>query len=132
MTAFHAHAIQGTPGDDLLTGTDGVLTGDGEITRLSIKTDGSSFSGSAFNLGISSDGRFMLVGTDGGGGGDLYLKNIQSGEVTLVADTDSGFLGGGVMSGDATEIACLTTNFKHGREVSHLIMKDLETAAGAS
>lgn len=80
-------------------------TGEGVITtetqRASTTSAGAEATGASYNLSISADGRYLafaseatnLVSGDTNGRTDVFVKDLQTGEIRLVSTTSSGAQG---------------------------------------
>lgn len=91
----------------------------GEVVRVSTDSDGRQVSGwNASQTSISDDGRYVAFGSispdlvpgDTNGTGDVFLKDTQTGALTLVSATPQGFpgnaaSGGAMVSGNGRHVA---------------------------
>ncbi|MBL8092379.1 MAG: hypothetical protein JNJ43_18745, partial [Anaerolineales bacterium] len=66
-----------------------VLAAPGDLTRVSVDSTGAEANGNSRHSQISGDGRFVVFDTFAtnlpGGTGGLYLKDIQTGAITLIS-----------------------------------------------
>lgn len=107
FVAFTSEAANLAAGDD--NGATDVFVKDtmsGELKVVSAGEDGVPGNGASRNAAISADGRFVafaseatdLVGGDGNGTTDVFIKDTETGAVTLVS-TDAGGAQGSAASG---------------------------------
>jgi hypothetical protein len=84
----------------------------GQMTRVSVASDGTQSNGGSEVSGISADGRFVvfsssasnLVSGDTNGVADMFVHDRQTGQTTRVSVSGTGIFGNGVQgNGDSTE-----------------------------
>jgi Tol biopolymer transport system component len=111
---FSSHATNLVPGDT--NGVDDVFLRDlvtHQTTRVSLASDGSQARGPVAYRQVSADGRHVVLLAEGdpglvpgvSGGAQLYLRDVDSGETTLIATGTVGYLGCAGISGDGRFVA---------------------------
>jgi hypothetical protein len=111
---FSSHATNLVPGDT--NGVDDVFLRDlvtHQTTRVSLASDGSQARGPVAYRQISADGRHVVLLAEGdpglvpgvSGGAQLYLRDLDLGETTLIATGTVGYLGCAGISGDGRFVA---------------------------
>ncbi len=145
--AFRSHADNLVVGDRD-AGGDIFLkdTVTGQISLVSQTSDGVQANGSSFATAISADGRYVafnssadnLVEGDDNGTGDVFVKDVLTGEISIASTTDEGVLGNGpsyidAVSADGRYVAIVSNadNLVAGdtNGVSDVFVKDMETGA---
>lgn len=100
--AFQSSATNLVSGDS--NGADDIFVKDlltGGVTRVSTSSSGAQSNGNSSAAKISADGRFVafetmssnLAGTDTNGAADILLKDLTTGQTTLISASSSGTIG---------------------------------------
>ena len=83
------------------------------LTQVNLTSDGNVADGQSWNPQISPDGNYVaflsdasnLVTNDKNGVDDVFIKNLQTGELTQISDGDNGDATSFVFSGDSSTLA---------------------------
>lgn len=95
-TRIHGN-LDGTPGLDLLFAPDPTY----DVTRGNVSASGAQANGTSLRFNMSGNGRFItfqsaannLVPGDTNGQSDVFVKDLETGEVTIVSRASDGTLG---------------------------------------